>query len=157
MLEDFSNRLRCLPVESHSDSSYVNPVLQFGHLIDSSECFSRVVCKIDEASELCFANDTSIRVEEDFAVGILNVKLAMMSLGDQDLSWRFDGFSRPARVGCCLGVNLEESLFLSLASHVCSGKFDNESYESDSVRLQSYGQGPIGRDKLRKASCSREG
>src|SRR6058998_3713439 len=157
MLEDFSDRLRGLPVEGSSDSSCVDPILHFGYFIDSRERFARVVCKIDEAAELCFTNDTSIRVQEDFAVGILNVKLAMMSLGDQDLSWRFDGFSRPARVGCCLGMNLGESLFLSLASHVCSGKFDNESYESDSVRLQSYGQGPIGRDKLRKASCSREG
>ena len=157
MLEDFSNRLRGLPPEGHSDSSYVDPILQFGHFIDSRERFARVVCKIDEAAELCFANDTSIRVEEDFAVGILNMKLAMMPLGDEDLGWRLDGFSRPARVGCCLSMNLGESLFLSLASDICSGKFDNESQESESVRLQSYGQGPIGRSKLWKGSCSREG
>lgn len=138
MLEDFSNRLRGFSPEGLSDSSCVDPILQFGHFIDSRERFSGVVCKIDEAAELCFASDTSIRVEEDLAVGILNVKLAMMSLGDEDLSWRLNGFSRPARVGRCLGMNLGESLFLSLASDVCSGKFDNESHESESVRLQSY-------------------
>src|SRR5712692_4812880 len=157
MLEDFSNRLRGLPVEGHSDSSCVDPILQLGHFIDSRERFAGGVCKIDEAAELCFVDDTSICVEEDFAVGILNVKLAMMSLGDENLGWRLDGFSRPAQVGCCLGVNLGESLFLSLASDVCSGKFDNESHESESVRLQSNRQGHIGRREPRKGSCSREG